>query len=175
MNNMNPKSQQVSLFLLISFLLVSASQAGDPTLGRCHMDSCSWSKTMSKEEIASDERGRLIMLKLLGGSSQNDDNQKKPKIKWNKSPHNVYIFCSKKLPTVMMESEGELQVDVLDFWQGIPAVHESSANLYRETCHSGSGNISDEDLAKKFMYSPSPESDITISKPTEIFGYIKKQ
>ncbi len=174
MNNMNPKSQQVSLFLLMSFLLVSASQAGDLILGRCHMDSCSWSKTMSKEEIASDERGRLIMLKLLGGSSQNNDNQKKPKIKWNKSPHNIYIFCSKKLPAVMMESGGELQVDVLDFWQGIPSAYESSANLYRETCHLGSGNLSDEGLAKKFKYSPLSVSDITISKPSEIFNYINK-
>lgn len=159
----------------MSFLLVSTSQAGDPALGRCHMDSCSWSKTLSKQEIASDERGKLIMLKLLGGESQNDDNQKKPKIKWNKSPHEVYIFCSTRLPAVMMKSGGKLEVDVLDFWQGIPSIYQSSANLYRETCHSGSGNLSDEDLAKKFKYSPSPESDINISQPTEIFDYIKKQ
>lgn len=61
-----------------------------PTLGRCHMDSCSWSKTLGKEEITSDDRGKLIKLKLLGGESPNDD--KKPKIKWNKDPHEVYIF-----------------------------------------------------------------------------------
>lgn len=115
------------------------------------------------------------MLKLLGGSSDNDDNQKKVKIKWNKSPHNVYIFCSKELPAVFMKSEGKFQVDVLDFSQGIPGVYESSANLYRETCHSNSKNLSDEELAKKFKYNPSPESDINISKPTDIFDYIKKQ
>lgn len=141
-----------------------------PTLGRCHMDSCSWSKTLSKEEITSDDRGKLIKLKLLGGESPNDN--KKPKIKWNKEPHEVYIFCSTRLPAVMMASGGKLQVDVLDFWGGIPGVYESGANLYRETCHSGSADISDEEFARKFKYSPSPESDITISKPTEIFGYV---
>lgn len=140
-----------------------------PTLGRCHMDSCSWSKTLGKEEITSDDRGKLIKLKLLGGESPNDD--KKPKIKWNKDPHEVYIFCSTRLPAVIMASGGKLQVDVLDFWGGIPGVYESDASLYRETCHSGSANMSDEELARKFKYSPSPESDITISKPTEIFGY----
>jgi hypothetical protein len=172
MSTMSQKSQQISLFLLIYFLLIPASQAGAPTLGRCHMDSCSWSKTLSKKEIASDERGKLILLQLLGGSSPNDDNQNKPKITWNKSSHEVYIFCSTRLPAVMMESGGELQVDVLDFWEGIPDIYESSANLYRETCHPGSESISDEDLAKRYRYSPSPDSDISITKPTEIFGYI---
>ncbi len=145
--------------------------SADPTLGRCHMDSCSWSKTLSKEEITSDDRGKLIKLKLLGGESPNDD--KKPKIKWNKDPHEVYIFCSTRLPAVIMASGEKLQVDVLDFWGGIPGVYESDASLYRETCHSGSANMSDEELARKFKYSPSPESDITISKPAEIFGYVK--
>lgn len=167
------KLKTFCFFSILSLIFICPSTSKEANFGRCHMDSCSWSKTLNSEEIVSDERGSLVKLRLLGGESLNNGNLRNPKIKWNKNPHDIYVFCSKRLPAVIMESDGEYQVDILDFWEGVPGVYESGANLYRETCHPGSENLTDEELAKKFKYSPSPETDVTIHKPTEIFSYVK--
>lgn len=143
------------------------------TFGRCHMDNCSWAKTLDKRSISSNSCGELIQVKILSGESENESNASpsRPKISWNTSPHIAYLFCSKYLPSVITEYNNEYQVDILNFWNGIPGAYESGANLYREHCHPGSSkNMSDEQLAKKYQYNRLPDTNTTIqiNQPLDI-------
>ena len=54
-----------------------------------------------------------------------------------RQPHELFIFCSSRLPAVILPDSGHLQVDILDFVAGPPPVLESSASLYVRTCHPG--------------------------------------
>lgn len=165
------------MIFIALFILNSSTYADKLSFGRCHMDECSWAKILSQKEIAADMRGRLIELKLRGGSSPNDDSDlNNPKITWNKYTHKVYIFCSVYLPVSMMKSEGKYQVDILDFWQGTPGILESSASLYREACHPSSMGLNEQTLAKRFGYRKLEDThslDIVVHKPIDIFNYVK--
>lgn len=147
---------------------VGSENVENITLGRCHMDNCLWSKTLNQNTVAQNNCGSLIQLELLSGESENEDELDYSKIQWNDTSHTVYLFCSKRLPSVIMESDGQYQVDVLDFWNGIPGVMESSAGLYRKYCHPGSDNLSDEDLAKQNQYSQIPDIEVTLKQPSDI-------
>lgn len=151
------------------------SSKKDISLGRCHMNSCSWSKTLNKNAIADNRCGRLIQLELLGGESENEADLDLSTIQWNTATHIVYLFCSKYLPSVIMETDSQYQVDVLDFWNGVPGFLESSASLYREHCHPGSENLSEEDLAKKYQYQQIPDAEVTVNQPLEIVGVAQSQ
>ena len=126
-------------------------------IGRCYMGSCSWSKEISVEKIGESSKGTLFTKLILGGNSQhkgvNYPNfyNSNIKINWNKEPHNVYVFCSKTLPAVMMGD----QVDFLDVSFGIPGVLISSLEIYSDTCHRGQikkDEVIEDALIKKFNY-----------------------
>lgn len=141
----------------------------DANLGYCHSGESSWSKTLSSDSIQTDQRGRLLKLTLLGGSSS--DSGSGP-ITWNSRPHDVYIFCSTAFPAVMMQDSGKWQVDVLDFVDGIPGVLESAASLYGDACHAGDSGFPDN--AEQLGYSsiPDEQEEVQITQPTDIFDRV---
>ena len=147
----------------------SQGSAAEPQLGRCHMGECSWSLTKDRAVVRRDANGSLLRLTLLGGTSQHpDEYDSDANIEWNKSTHTVHIFCSSRLPAVMLEESGEMQVDVLDFVSGVPGVLESSANLYTSTCHPDDDWTSDG-FADRHGYKTFGEDvEVSVSKPEDI-------
>ena len=155
-----------------------ASGASIPRVGKCHMGDCAWSKELSRKVLKENDESKLFVLSLIGGSSHHSDVSdypnkfdKKLNISWNKKPHNIYVFCSKKIPSVMMKNGHSLQVDVLDFIKGPPGIMDSSASEYAFVCHNRD-YISPE-IAERLGYNEIPENlnDISINSPVEIFYY----
>jgi hypothetical protein len=149
-----------------------------PEIGNCHMGECSWSKIEVYAAAGKSSLGSLFRLELLGGVSEHESVDEYPtsyspaiKIKWDEHPHTVYVFCSERLPAVLMKTDGTTQVDVLDFTDptGVPDVLTSSANLYSQTCHMNSAEWTKPDFATRFGYSsPSQYADLSLSNPTDI-------
>jgi hypothetical protein len=104
------------------------------SLGRCQMDECTWSKSMTTRVIQQTASETLLKITLLGGTSDNpSDYSKKPKISWNKAPHELTLRCSYQRPTITMGNES----DILPLNASVVSgVLESAANLYFEYCHS---------------------------------------
>jgi len=130
--------------------------AAEPQVGRCHMDKCSWRKQVSRELMGSSPVGALHRVTLLGGEAR--DRLGKPVIKWNRKPHDVFVFCSKKLPAVMMRIEDGLQIDALAISpdEDLPPVYDTAVSIYLEVCH----NAADSDvhqIARQFGYAVSSE------------------
>ncbi len=129
------------------------------------MEECSWSKTLSSTVDREDQRGRLIALSLLGGSSRNETSR----ITWNDRPHTVYVFCSTALPAVMMKADDGWQVDVLDFIDGVPGVLESSASIYGDACHAGDRRFPSDAEALGYSHIDDDREEVQIDQPTDIF------
>lgn len=140
--------------------------------GPCHMGECSWSKTLATATVANGKTGNLIRMDLLGGSSREGSR----KIKWNAAPHSVYLYCSKRLPVVMIEEGGRYEVDVLPLGNDLPTVLWSGAELYFRGCHN-ERNISVDitQLARGYGYAvPEDAGDqipTQLNAPEEILQY----
>jgi hypothetical protein len=143
-----------------------ASTDGGVQPGRCGMEECSWSKALSRDVVQADQRGRLIKVTLLGGTSRGE----RSRVTWNDRPHDVYVFCSTALPAVMMEAGGQWQVDVLDFVDGIPGVLETSASIYGETCHADDSRFPGDAEALGYAPIDDEKEDIQVDRPTDIFA-----
>jgi hypothetical protein len=166
---------RLGLAIAISGLLDGASfavvpqPAAHPALNSCHGGECSWSITRSRTVVRQDARGILYRLSLLGGSAREGSNR----IRWNRQPHEAFIFCSRRLPAVILAVDGGWQVDVLDFVSGPPPVLESSFSLYVRTCHPGADWAADG-FARRFGYTAREESpEISLSRPEDIFNYAR--
>ncbi len=139
--------------------------AAEPHVGACQRDVCSWRKQLSRDLVGSSTAGALFRVTFLGGSAP--DSGRKPSIKWNRKPHDVYVFCSKKLPAVMMQADGSLQVDALGISpdEYPPPVLYTSAFIYMEVCHNTPGPDQDLNvLAKRFGYAVSSQEAETLSQ-----------
>ena len=146
-----------------------APPAASPALNSCHGGECSWSITRSRTIVRQDARGVLYRLSLLGGSAREGSNR----IRWNRGPHEAFIFCSRRLPAVILAVDGSWQVDVLDFVNGPPPVLESSFSLYVRTCHPGADWAADG-FARRFGYSAlNEDAEINLSRPEDIFNYAR--
>jgi hypothetical protein len=143
------------------------SDAASPQMheGRCHTGECSWSKELKRETVGAGPSGRLIRLNLLGGSSDDHGSA----IEWDREAHDVYVFCSLRLPTVLIPSDRGWQVDVLDFGRGVPGRLESSEGLYGDTCHPGDEQFPSNTNALGYDAIPEERTEVTISKPQDIF------
>jgi hypothetical protein len=134
--------------------------------------------------VKADAAGTLVRLSLLGGTSNNSDGDPaQARIRWNVRPHDVFVFCSKRLPAVMMRMDaapapagaGEdrsfpsYQVDVLDFVNGIPGALESSANLFARTCYPGDDWTSPDFARRNGLPGFEDEPEVTIESPGDIF------
>ncbi|ESK57123.1 hypothetical protein [Acinetobacter tjernbergiae] len=126
-------------------------KTGFITYGSCHMESCSWAKSVSTTIIQNTPNQAILDVKILGGNSPDVSNAAK-KISWAKKPHKITLTCSYQHPSISIG--GQLDVLPLNSF-GVPRVLESSANLYFAYCHSFNGDISDG--IKKFGYNVQPE------------------
>lgn len=159
---------------------VANAPMGEPLLGNCHMDTCSYSRLVRRETLRESPAGRLLKVTLLGGT-QGDASDAGPDddapIVWNRAPHDIFVFCSTRLPAVMMRVAGRrnLQTDLLDFVSpdAITDVLTSSANLYMDICHGQRDRTLSEETAG-LGYRPIPrallDSGIDIERPEEIFN-----
>jgi hypothetical protein len=151
---------------------------GAAELNGCRMETCSWSITRSRDLVRRTDAGSLYRLSLLGGASEHPDenypeDSRGVTIVWNAAPHEVFIFCSARLPAVILPTGGRLQVDVLDFVNGPVGALESSAGLYARVCHPGDDWASDG-FAGRFGYrAREDEADIAIARPEDIFRFAR--
>jgi hypothetical protein len=146
-----------------------APPAQPAQLNSCDGGQCSWSITRSRVLVRQEGAGRLYRLTLLGGSAREGSNR----IRWNRAPHDVFIFCSPLLPAVILEDEGHWQVDVLDFVAGPPPVLESSASLYVRTCHPGEDWSADGFAARHSYRAQDADREIALSHAEDIFRYAR--
>ncbi len=151
------------LALLVAIGWSHNALAVEPQVGSCQRDVCSWRKQLARDLVGASSTGALFRVTFLGGSAP--DRRGKPSIKWNREPHDVYVFCSKKVPAVMIEVDGSLQVDALGISpdEYPPPVLYTSASIYMEVCH----NTPDQDLnvlAKRFGYAVSAEKAEALSQ-----------
>lgn len=109
--------------------------------GSCHMDSCSWSKSISTKVIRQNSREAVLKVTLLGATSENSAAARAghPKrLVWNKAPHSLGFTCSYTKPSLTVDG----QTDILPLNAGgVPGILESSAGLYFKYCHSYSGSV----------------------------------
>lgn len=152
--------------------------SGAAELNGCRMETCSWSITRSRDLVRRAAAGSLYRLSLLGGTSEHpDENYPESsagvRIEWNAAPHEVFVFCARRLPAVIMATDGRLQVDVLDFVNGPVGALESSAGLYARVCHPGDDWAS-EGFAARFGYEArADEAEIDIARPEDIFRFVR--
>jgi hypothetical protein len=146
-----------------------APPAPAPQLNSCHGGECSWSITRGRTVVRQDARGILYRLTLLGGSAREGSHR----IVWNRQPHEAYVFCSRRLPAVLLAVDGAWQVDVLDFVNGPPPVLESSAASYVRTCHPGADWAADGFAARIGYTAHDDQPDINLSRPADIFNYAR--
>lgn len=164
-------------------LAASSPADAEPLLGNCRMDSCSFSREISRETLRETRAGRLLRVTLLGGeqgeASDAGPDDEAP-IVWNRAPHDIFVFCSTRLPAVMMRVAGQhsLQVDLLDLGgpEAITNILVSSANLYMDICHGLRGRELSEETAGLGYRPIAPallESGIGIERPEEIFNFVR--
>ena len=156
-----------ALGLIAAGAPASAQPAQPPQLNSCHGGQCSWSLTRSRAMVRQDAAGALYRLSLLGGSAP----EGKRRIRWNRAAHEVFIFCSRRLPAVILPDAGRFQVDLLDFVAGPPPYQESSASLYVRTCQAGEDWSADGFAARHFYRAQDAEREIVLSRPEDIFRY----
>ena len=148
-------------------LAAFAQPTGRPELNACHGGECSWSITRSRTLVRRDARGELYRLSLLGGSAREGSRN----IRWNRAPHELFIFCSPRLPATILPDAGHLQVDLLDFVAGPPPVLEGSAALYVRTCDPGEDWEADGFAARHHYRAQDEDREIDLSRPEDIFNY----
>lgn len=145
----------------------AAPVSAPPQMGRCHDDECAWFRTESRSVVRREASGILYRLSVLGGTAPDEENAQ---VRWARAPHEVFVFCSRRLPAVILPDNGVLQVDVLDFVTGPTGPYESSANLYVDICHPGEDWAS-EGFAQRHGYQvQDPEREIRLTRPDNIFG-----
>ena len=143
----------------------SVKALGPPQLGYCHGGGCSWSREADRLVIRQDGRGRLIRLTLLGGFSDDMD----ATVQWNARAHDVYVFCSTRLPAVMLHTENGWQVDAIDFVAGVPGVLMSSAAIYARTCHGREFLEPEEAAGLGYKALPEDVAEVRVDRPEQIF------
>lgn len=141
---------------------------GGAQLGMCRMDDCSWSKETGRKVVKSDRRGTLVKLSLISGSSKGENDA----ITWDANPHDVFVFCSTALPSVILGEAVSWQVDVLDFVDGVPGVLESSQALYMKTCHAADRQFPNDAETLGYTSIPEGREDVKISRADDIFDHV---
>jgi len=146
-----------------------AARAPVPELNSCHGGQCSWSITNGRALVRRDSSGALYRLSLRGGSAPEGSRR----IRWNREGHVLYIFCSPRLPAVILLQHGRMQVDILDFVAGPPPVEESSASLYVRICHPGEDWSAPAFAARHGYHAEDTDREIALSRPEDIFDYAR--
>jgi len=87
-------------------------------------------------------------------------------------PHDVFVFYSTALPSVILGEADSWQVDVLDFVDGVPGVLESSQALYMKTCHAADRQFPHDAETLGYTSIPEKREDLKISLAVEIFDHV---
>lgn len=148
----------------------AAPVAATPSVGRCHGDECSWFRIESKTLVREEASGILYRLSVLGGSAPDEEN---PRIRWDRAPHDVFVFCSRRLPAVILPVDGALQVDVLDFVTGRSGPYVTSANIYAATCHPGEDWASDGFAGRHGYQVQDADREVSLARPEDIFAAVR--
>jgi hypothetical protein len=148
---------------------VHAARAPVPQLNACQGGQCSWSITLGSALVRRDSAGALYRLSIRGGSAAEGSRR----IRWNREPHPLFIFCSSRLPAVILPDRGHLQVDILDFVAGPPPFEESSASLYARACHPGEDWSAPGFAARHGYRAQNADREIALSRPEDIFAYAR--
>ena len=172
--------------LILALAAIAAPRDGlpagalEPMTDRCHMGECGWFAELDRETVRETEAGRLIRMRLYGGRSAVDQGEDYEEswgpnagVEWNAQPHEAWIFCSTRLPAVMIGTEAGLQADVLNFIDGTPPVLESARRLYVYSCH-GPRSDDFEDFNARFGYrEPPPIEELELARPEDIFDRLR--
>jgi hypothetical protein len=176
--------------LLVPALILALAAAASPRSGlpagvqepmtdRCHMGECGWFAELDRETVRETAAGRLIRMRLYGGRSavaEGEDYSESwgpnARVEWDGEPHQVWIFCSTRLPAVMIGTESGLQADVLNFVDGTPPVQESSRRVYVYACHGREGDEI-ENFAEHFHYQVPPVEELELARPEDIFDRLR--
>lgn len=145
---------------------VASPQDGKRYMGNCVAGSCSWGRVQSTTVLRADRRGLLKLVNMSGGESRTESS----KVTWATKPHNVYVFCSRVLPSVIMRTGSTWQVDVLDLADGVPGILISSATLYGDICHPGDSAFPNDAAALGYQPIPDDRQDAAVNKPDDIFS-----
>lgn len=150
--------------------------AGEPRTGRCHMGECSWFSELRRETVRETGDGRLLRLELVGGISASGEGEDyaeswgpNARVEWDDEPHEVWIFCAPRLPTVMIRTDDGIQADVLDFVNGSPPVHESARRLFVHACH----GEETEDFAERYGYLAPVVEELALARPEDVFDHLR--
>lgn len=144
-------------------------------IGRCHGGVCSWSIEQSRATVEKESSGTLLKITLIGGESSHPDGEYdlRQRIIWNREPHEVFVFCSKAFPALIVEQEDGFVVESFDFSGSVPAYKQANASLYAQTCHGNRADWSAEGFALNFGYSATETDNFKVSQPQEIFKRLR--
>src|SRR5690606_7883390 len=87
---------------------VADGKGGEPPgLGRCHMETCSWTRIRSERLVAQRGKYRLIEVTLIGGASLHPGGRYPDRyapgidIEWRAEPHRLHVLCAAEMPSVI--------------------------------------------------------------------------
>lgn len=149
--------------------------------GTCDQETCSLSKELGRTLVGESSRGLLLQIQLLSGEGAYKDgsNELDPNsIRWNSSPYDMYVFCSKSLPTVMSFDDGFLNITPLQLRTDgmVSRADEDEFFLYTGSCHPDVEESLDlESYVRRFEYRAdnqlSEDIQPQLTRPTDILKH----
>lgn len=95
----------------------------------CYHDPCSIAKVMEFNLLESNEDYHIVQLNVVGGTKS----WKSKKVAWNSYPHNIYVTCSLRTPTVQIGDD--FTTLPINSEYTVPGILYSTATLYLKACH----------------------------------------
>jgi len=148
-------------------------------LGRCHMNSCWWWKVEKTETIRAERKDKLVKAYVKTTSADYSETEVErdgypglppAQAQWGGAAE-VFLFCSKKLPTYIEynQDNGQFTGTVpFDPSGATSGATEGIGNLYLYVCHS--------DKKPVFEIDPKLElSEIVLKNPKDIFNFSGRQ
>lgn len=127
-------------FILFTVFMATLAQAKSSTFDHtgiqkgaisesCYHNPCSVAKVMEFNLLESNEDYHILQLNVVGGTKPWESR----KVAWNKYPHNIYVTCSLKSPTVQI---GDYFTTLpINSEYTVPGILYSTATLYLKACH----------------------------------------
>ena len=138
----------------------------EPGVIDCPYEECGVAREVSRQLVRQVGDARLIRLSILGGAKSGI------KVDWEETPHDVFAFCSVRLPALIVQTNGGWQVDVLDQVAGPPTALATSQALYERACHPGVGDVLDRAAELGYHALSDDQSEVAIQKPEDMFNVI---
>jgi hypothetical protein len=166
-------------FILATFafmtLVKTAAFASEPQMGNCNGGNCSWSVTINKTVLEKQKTGVLYRIELIGGTSEHKDGEypdrysKNVNVEWNKESHKVEVYCSTKLPLLVMDD----QVTLLDL-HNVPGVFVADANLWFGVCYEADAGVwMSEDFLRKHQIPTTAVKELTPRMEADLLKWVR--